>query len=155
VVRAHFKPVTPDQRLRELTKEFRAFDQQEPGPERAERLAAFVRTAHQHRQLNMAMHAAQLCLEEDPDDPDLLLRSYVNEDEPVDERLRSLRDLRDLAGYVERPDLAELAESRLLETARSWLTDATVVERRHHLRTLGSILPRAQVDDLRDELDRS
>jgi hypothetical protein len=152
VVRARFKPVTPDQRLRDLTKEFRGFEREEPGPERAERLASFVRSAHEHRQLNMAMHAAQLCLDDDPDAPDLLVRAYLGVDEPTEDRLRSLQDLRDLARYVGRDDIDRLADDELLRTARSWLADATEAERRHRLRTLASVLPRERVDDLRDEL---
>ncbi len=152
MVRARFKPVTPDQRLRELSKEFRDFEREDPGPERAERLASFVRSAHEHRQLNMAMHAAQLCLDEDPDAPDLLVRAYHAADEPPEDRLRALQDLGDLARYVDRGDIARLADDHLTETARAWLTDATEVERRHRLRTLASVLPRERVDDLRDEL---
>lgn len=152
MVRARFKPVTPDQRLRDLTKEFRAFEREEPGPERAARLASFVRTAHEHRQLNMVMHAAQLCLQDDPDDPDLLVRAYFDVDEHIEERLHSLQDLRDLARYVARDDIDRLADEELLRTARAWLAGATAAERRHHLRTLASVLPRERVDDLRDEL---
>jgi hypothetical protein len=153
VVKAHYKPVTPEQRGRELTRELRTLEQEEPGPDRARRLASFVRSAHEHRSLNLAMHAAELCLADDPDDPDLLLHAYVDEQADLEEQLRALQDLRDLAGYVGRDDLDALADERLLTTARTWLADATAVERRHRLRTLTSILGRERVDDLRDELD--
>lgn len=152
MARARFKPVTPDQRLRELTKEFREFEREPAGPERAERLASFVRSAHEHRQLNMAMHAAQLCLEDDPDDPALLVGAYLIDEEPSEDLLRSLQDLGDLGRYVGREDVARLADERLDEAARGWMLAATEAEQRHRLRTLGSILPRERVDDLRDEL---
>ena len=152
MVRARFKPVTPDQRLRDLTKEFRTFERDEPGPERAARLASFVRAAHEQRQLNMAMHAAQLCLQDDPSDPDLLVRAYLDPDEGTEDRLRALQDLRDLARYVGRDDIDELAERELDTTARAWLSGASEAEQRHRLRTLGSIFSRERLDDLRDEL---
>jgi hypothetical protein len=153
VVQARYKPVTPDQRQRELTKEFKGFEREEPGPERAQRLATFVRAAHQERQLNMAMHAAGLCLEDDPDDPSLLIEAYLSADEPTEDRLRAISDLQDLARYIGRPDLGEVAEERLVSTARDWVADATDVERRHRLRTLTSLVSREFADDLRDELD--
>lgn len=155
VVQARYKPVTPDQRLRELTKEFRGFDREEPGPERAERLATFVRAAHRERQLNMVMHAAQLCLDEDPDDPSLLVAAYLDPDEPPEDRLRSMSDLEDLARYVGRPDVGEVASQRLADGARAWVAEATDVERRHRLRTLTSLVSRRFADDLRDELGDS
>jgi hypothetical protein len=155
VVQARYKPVTPDQRLRDLSKEFKGFEREEPGPERATRLAAFVRAAHQERQLNMAMHAAQLCLEEDPDDPSLLISAYLDAEEDPEERLRAISDLKDLARYVGRADVGAVADERMLSTARSWLEEANDVERRHRLRTLTSMVSREFADDLRDELDAS
>jgi hypothetical protein len=154
VVQARYKPVTPDQRLRDLSKEFRGFEREEPGPERAQRLAVFVRAAHYERQLNMAMHAASLCLEDDPDDPSLLIEAYLGADEDPEDRLRAISDLKDLARYIGRADLGEVADERLRTTARAWVEDATEVERRHRLRTLTSLVSREFADDLRDELDR-
>ena len=153
MVQARYKPVTPDQRLRDLSKEFRGFEREEPGPERAARLATFVRAAHQERQLNMVMHAAQLCLEDDPDDPSLLISAYLDAEEDPEERLRALSDLKDLARYIGREDVRAVAEERMLTTARAWVAEATDVERRHRLRTLTSMVSREFADDLRDELD--
>lgn len=152
MVRSRYKPVSPDQRIRELRKEFRGFDTEEPGPERAERLATFARAAHDQRQLNMAMHAANLCLEDDPAPPALLIDTYAAAPD-VEDRLRSLSDLIDLARYIERPDVAAAAEVQLKDAARSWLSEAGDGERRHRLRTLGSLGGRAFADDLRDELE--
>lgn len=153
MVKARYKPVTPDQHGRDLARELRSLEQEEPGPDRARQLASLVHTAHEQRHLNLAMHAASLCLEDDPDDPALLVSAYLDEDLDGEDRLRRLQDLRDLARYVGRDDLDELADARLEETARTWLTEATVAERRHRLRTLTSILGRERVDDLRDQLD--
>jgi hypothetical protein len=153
VVRARYKPVTPDQRLRDLRKEFKGFDKEEPGPERAARLAVFARAAHDERQLNMAMHAAQLCLDEDPDAPDLLVAAYRSDQTDVEERLRSYADLKDLARYVDRPDVVTLAEGMITEEARAWLADGDEQEQRHRLRTLTSVVDRAFADGLRDELE--
>jgi hypothetical protein len=153
VVRTRYKPVTPDQRLRDLRKEFKNFDKEEPGPDRAARLAAFARAAHVERQLNMAMHAAQLCLDDDPDEPALLVAAYEASTHDVEERLRAYSDLQDLARYVDRPDVATLAEERLAERARAWVADADDQERRHRLRTITSVVSRAFADDLRDELE--
>lgn len=152
MVRSRYKPVSPDQKIRDLRKDFRGFEREEPGPERAERLAVFARAAHDERQLNMAMHAAQLCLEDDPEAPALLLETYAAYPE-VEDRLRSLSDLIDLARYIERPDVSEQAEGRLRDAARGWLAEAGDGERRHRLRTLGSLGGRAFADDLRDELE--
>jgi hypothetical protein len=153
VVRARYKPVTPDQRLRDLRKEFKGFDKEEPGPERAARLAAFARAAHDERQLNMAMHAAQLCLDEDPDAPELLVAAYRTGQTDVEERLRSYADLKDLARYVDRPDVVTLAEEMITEEARAWVADGDEQEQRHRLRTLTSVVDRAFADGLRDELE--
>jgi hypothetical protein len=157
VVRARYKPVTPDQRIRDLRKEFGGFDKEEPGPDRAARLAVFARAAHDERQLNMAMHAARLCLEDDPDAPALLVDAYRvdAEDTTVDdeERLRSYVDLADLARYVDRPDVVDLAEGMLREGARAWVAAGDDQERRHRLRTLASMVDRAFADDLRDEVE--
>lgn len=154
MVRARYKPVTPDQHGRDLARELRSLEQEEPGVDRARQLASIAHTAHEQRHLNLAMHAASLCLEDDPDDPSLLVSAYLDVDAADGEdRLRRLQDLRDLARYIGRDDLDELADARLEETARVWLTEAGVAERRHRLRTLTSILGRARVDDLRDQID--
>jgi hypothetical protein len=157
VVRARYKPVTPDQRIRDLRKEFGGFDKEEPGPDRAARLAVFARAAHDERQLNMAMHAAQLCLADDPDAPALLVDAYRTDpsDDTVDdeERLRSYVDLADLARYVDRPDVVDLAKGMLRDEARAWVAAGDDQERRHRLRTLASMVDRAFADDLRDEVE--
>lgn len=152
MARTRYKPVTPDQRVRDLRKEFKGFDKEEPGPERAARLAAFTRAAHHERQLNMAMHAAALCLEEDPDAPALLVDAYRAEDADVEERLRSYGDLQDLARYVDRPDVGDIAEELLATEARAWVAAGDEQEQRHRLRTLTSLVSRAFADDLRDDI---
>ncbi|MEX0835169.1 MAG: hypothetical protein WD010_03690 [Nitriliruptor sp.] len=152
MVRARFKPVTPDQRLRDLRKEFKGFEKEEPGPDRAARLAVFARAAHDDRQLNMAMHTAQLCLDEDPDPPALLVDAYRTSSATDEDRLRSYTDLQDLARYIDRPDLGDLAERSLHDEARDWVLTGGDQERRHRLRTLSSMISRRFADGLRDEL---
>jgi rubrerythrin len=152
VVRPRYKPVTPDQRIRQLRKEFRTLEKQETGPDRAAQLAEFTRSAHEERQLNMAMHTAARCLEEDPQAPDLLVRAYTDGVEDTEDRLRAYVDLEDLARYVERPDLTELAERRIAEDARAWIREADEAEQRHRLRTLTSMISREFADTIRDEL---
>lgn len=154
MVRPRYKPVTPDQRIRELRKEFRHLETKvEPGPERAEQLAAFTQAAHAERQLNMAMHTAALCLEEDPDPPALLIAAYLpDEQEDPEERLRSLVDLQDLARYVDEPGLRDFADGRIGEEARRWVRSGSEAEQRHRLRTLGSMIGQPFADRIRDEL---
>lgn len=152
-MRARYKPVSPDQRIRELRKEWKALQKEEPSPERAERLAAFARSAHEDRQLNMAMHTAQLCLEDDPDAPALLLAAYLTGDEDdTEEELRTLVDLKDLARYVGREDLQATADERIDELAFAWIRDADEAESRHRLRTLTSMFDRAYADGIRDRI---
>lgn len=153
MVRSRLKPVTPDQRIRDLRREFAGFEREEPGPERAARLAVFARAAHDERQLNMAMHAAQLCLDDDPDAPALLVDAYRLEGTDTEERLRSYGDLADLARYIDRPDIADLARADLAAEARTWIADGDDQERRHRLRTLASMVSREFADGLRDELE--
>jgi hypothetical protein len=153
VARTPFTPATPDQRARELQRSFRDFDREEPGPERAARLATFTRAAHQERQLNMAMHTAQLCLAEDPEQPALLVAAYLGDDGDDEEQLRSVSDLRDLGRYLDRADIVTLADSELGERARTWVTDGDEQQRRHRLRTLSSLVSRAFADTIRDELE--
>jgi hypothetical protein len=148
------KPVTPDQRIRDLRKEFRTLERDEAGPERAARLAAFTRAAHLERQLNMAMHTAVQCLEDDPDAPALLLAAYDPDDADDEERLTSLSDLHDLARYLERPDITEVAMARLQETAQAWVLAGPESERRYRLRTVQSLTSSAVADRIRDQLDR-
>lgn len=146
---------TAEQRLRDLRKEFRGFDKEAPGPDRAARLAAFARAAHADRQLNMAMHAAQLCLDEDPDAPQLLVGAYVDRTGPDDDpetRLHVLVDLRDLGRYLGRPDISEAAEAAVTTTAHQWVGQAGPAEQRYRLRTLASLVSRQFADDLRDKL---
>jgi hypothetical protein len=154
MVRPRFKPVTPDQRIRELRKEFRQLQNKvEPGPERAEQLAAFCRAAHEERQLNMAMHTAQQCLEEDPDSPALLIAAYVPEElTDPEERLRALVDLQDLARYVDAPELRTYADERIDAEAREWVKGAADADQRHRLRTLASMVDQRFADTIRDEL---
>jgi hypothetical protein len=147
------KPVTPDQRLRDLRKEFKGFEKEEPGPERAARLAAFTRAAHTERQLNMAMQAAALCLEDDPDDPALLLAAYADENEDTEAQLRALDDLRDLARYIDRPDITGYADRELRDRSRAWVEAGDEAERRHRLRTVQSVTSRELADRIRDELE--
>ncbi|MBW3657011.1 MAG: hypothetical protein KY457_00100 [Actinobacteria bacterium] len=153
MVRPRYKPVTPDQRIRELRKDFRSLQkEEESGPGLADRLASFTREAHLERQLNMAMHTATRYFEEDPEAPELLVQAYL---EPVDgpeDRLRAFVDLRDLARYVDRPELAERCDAAIASEAREWVRGADEAERRHRLRTLTSMLSREFADQLRDEL---
>jgi hypothetical protein len=146
------KPVTPDQRVRDLRKEFRNFEKEEPGPDRAARLAGFVRAAHDERQLNMAMHAAALCLDEDPQAPALLVEAYVDPDAPLEEQMHTFGDLRDLARYLDRPDIATTADERQRTVARDWVADGDDGERRYRLRTVQSAISREAADAIRDEL---
>lgn len=153
MVRATYKPISPDQRVRDLRKEFRGFEKEEPSPDRAARLAAFARAAHDDRQLNMSMHAAQLCLEDDPDAPALLVAAYAGDGADPEEQLRSVTDLKDLARYIDRPDIVTHADELLATRARAWVADADDTERRHRLRTLTSMIGREFADDLRDEVE--
>lgn len=154
MVRPRYKPVTPDQRIRELRKEFKHLENKvEPGPERAEQLAAFTRAAHDERQLNMAMHTAALCMEEDPEAPALLIAAYLPDDlDEPEERLRALVDLQDLARYVDVAELRGFAEERIAEEARAWVKAGSDAEQRHRLRTLGSMIGQPFADGVRDEL---
>jgi hypothetical protein len=151
MVNAPYKAVAPDQRARDLAKELTALEKDEPGPDRAARLAPLVRAAHAERQLNLAMHAAALCLAEDPDPPALLIDAYALDEDP-EERLRTLGDLRDLARYVDRPDLGTYAEGQLRSEAMAWVRAGEEHERRHRLRTVQSATSRAVADEIRDEL---
>lgn len=155
MVRARYKPVSPDDRIRELRKELKALQKEEPSPERAERLAAFARAAHEDRQLNMAMHTAQLCLDEDPAAPTLLLAAYEpSDDDDPEEVIRGWADLQDLARYVDRSDVKATADQRVREAAIAWLRDADEPERRHRSRTLASVFDRAFADDMLDAAGR-
>ncbi len=151
---ASSKPVTPDQRIRDLRKEFRSFDGEEPGPERAARLAGFTRAAHLERQLNMAMHTAALCLEDDPEAPALLVAAYAADEGDEEARLAALSDLVDLARYLDRPEVKDAAMELLREGARTWVLAADEGERRYRLRTVQSLTTVAVADEIRDELDR-
>lgn len=155
MARPRYKPVSPDQVIRELRKEFRRLrTKEEPGPERAAQLAKFTRHAHEQRQLNMAMHMASLCLEEDPDRPSLLVDAYLPPDlDDPEERLRALVDLRDLARYVDDPDVRALTDERIADDARSWVRAGNEAERRHRLRTLGSMVDQHFADTIRDEIE--
>ena len=155
MVRPKYKPVSPDQAIRELRKEFRRLQtKEEPGPERAALLATFCRAAHEERQLNMAMHTATLCLEEDPERPQLLIDAYITPDlEDTEETLRALVDLQDLARYVGDEELRRWVDGRLDDDARTWVRDGNEQERRHRLRTLGSMVNQQFADQIRDELE--
>lgn len=152
-MRARYKPVTPDQQIRDLRKQLKALQKEEPSPERAPRLAAFARTAHHARQLNMAMHTAQQSLDEDPDAPAELVAAYdLGEDADPEEALRSWSDLDDLGRYLGREDLREVADGHIRTLALAWVRGADEAEARHRLRTLTSMFDRAFADDIRDEL---
>jgi hypothetical protein len=143
----------PEKRARDLRREFSGFDKEPPGPERAVRLAAFTRAAHADRQLNMAMHTATMCLADDPDAPTLLVAAYLEDEAAIgDERLHALADLRDLARYVDRPDIATLADEQLRDEALAWVTEADDSERRYRLRRVQSVASRELADDIRDRL---
>jgi hypothetical protein len=150
MVRARFKPVPPDQRIRELRNEFKTFSKDAGAPDRVARLAAFTRAAHDERQLNMAMHTAQLCLDEDPDAPAALVAAYTSNPTDPEHRLRELSDLDDLARYVSRDDIREFCRTEIRTTALDWVRDAGEAERRHRLRTLASMFDRGFADDVRD-----
>lgn len=155
MARPRYKPVTPDQKIRELRKEFKAIRQEkeEPGPERAKKLASFVREAHLERQLNMSMHAGKLCLDEDPEPPSLLIEAYLPEDlEEPEDRLRALADLKDLARYLDNEELQSRTDDMIDTEAKAWITSADNATERHRLRRLASIFDREFADSIRDEL---
>lgn len=145
------RTVTVDQRIRELHKELGTLGAQPSSPERTAALALLTREAHATRQVNLAMQAAALCLD-DPEGAAALVDTYLDEDDH-EARLEALTDLRDLARYIDRPDIGETAQRHLTEVARSWVSDATPGERRYRLRTVQSLTSRELADRLRDELD--
>jgi hypothetical protein len=151
-VAANRKPVTPDQKSRDLQRDFRTLQKEDPSPERAAALATLARAAHVDRQLNLAMLAAQQCLDEDPSQPNLLVAAYAMET-PGESRLLELADLRDLARYLDRRDLVDVADRDFEAAARQWVIAAENGERRYRLRTVQSLGSRALADTLRDELD--
>lgn len=155
MARPRYKPVDPSRVIRDLRKEFKRLqNKEEPGPERAELLAAFTRSAHLERQLNMAMHTATQCLEEDPDAPDLLVAAYLPPDlKDAEERLRTLVDLRDLARYVDDDDLRSFVDEHIDDEARAWAREANDQERKHRLRALTSMFGREFADQIRDEFE--
>jgi len=155
VARPRYKPVDPAKVVRELRKEFKRLqNKEEPGPERAELLAAFTRAAHEERQLNMAMHTAAQCLEEDPDDPALLIAAYVQPGiEDPEERLRTFVDLKDLARYVDHEGLQSFVQEHIDTEARAWVREASEQERKYRLRSLTSMFGREFADQVRDELE--
>ena len=150
---ANSKPVTPDQRIRDLRKAFRGLEDAPPGPERATELAAFTRSAHAERQLNMAMHTAALCLADDPEAPTALVAAYDIDDEDPEVRLAALSDLHDLARYLDRADVAESAMELLRTGALDWVRAADEGERRYRLRTVQSLTSQRVADEIRDTLE--
>jgi hypothetical protein len=154
MVRARYKPVNPDQRIRELRKEFKELQTKvEPGPERAEQLAAFTRAAHGDRQLNMAMHTAALSIEEDPDPPAMLIAAYLPPDvDDPEERLHALMDLKDLGRYIGHDELRDHADDQLHDEALAWVREATDSEQRYRLRQLASYVDQRFADAIRDEV---
>jgi len=155
VARPRYKPVDPSRIIRDLRKEFKRLQtKEEPGPERAQLLAAFTRSAHEERQLNMAMHTASQCLEEDPEAPAMLIAAYLPPDlDDPEERLRTLVDLHDLARYVDSDDLQSFVDEHVDDEARSWARDATDQERKHRLRALTSMFSQSFADQISDELE--
>lgn len=151
MVRASFKPVPPDQRLRELRKELKELGKAEPGAETTQRLATFTRAAHDERMLNMVMHAGQRCLDEDSRAPKALLAAYKPVSADVEEQIRGWLDLVDLGRWLDRGDLQATGREHAEQTARDWLKKADAAEARHRLRTISSALGREFADDLRDE----
>lgn len=153
MVRPRYKPVSPDKRIRELRKEFKQLrKKEEPGAERAEKLAVFTHAAHAERQLNMAMHTATMCLEEDPDAPEMLVAAYVSEPDDREDLLRRLLDLKDLARYVDDEGLRTYADERFDDEARDWIASGSDGQQRHRLRVLSSLVSREYADTIRDEL---
>ncbi|MDX1659431.1 MAG: hypothetical protein R3343_11475 [Nitriliruptorales bacterium] len=155
MARPRYKPVTPDQKIRELRKEFKAIrkEKEEPGPERAKKLASFVREAHLERQLNMSMHAGNLCLEEDPDPPSLLIGAYLPDDlDDPEDRLRALADLQELSRYLDSSELESFTEDAIDKEAKQWVKEADDAAERHRIRRLASIFDREFADNIRDEM---
>ena len=155
MARPRYTPVDPAKVIRELRKEFKRLQtKEEPGPERAELLASFTRAAHEERQLNMAMHTATLCLEEDPESPAMLIAAYVPSDlDDPEERLRTFIDLRDLARYVDHEELRTWVQEHIDSEARAWAKGANEQERKHRLRALTSMFGREVADQIRDEIE--
>lgn len=154
MARPRYSGVDEGQRIRELRKEQRRLEtKEEPGRDRAALLAGLVKAAHEHRQLNMAMHAASMCIDEDPDAPSLLVDAYLTDDlvDP-EERLRTLVDLQDLARYIGHEDLRSWVDEQIDSEARAWVSAGNEQERRHRLRTLGSMVDGRFADTIRDEL---
>jgi hypothetical protein len=151
-VAASRKPVTPGQKSRDLQRELTALEKQEPSAERAAELATLARAAHEDRQLNLAMRAAELCLADDPSDPELLVAAYRCEPDGED-RLEELVDLRDLARYLDRGDISEVADQSIESSRRGFVLAGAASERRYRLRTVQSIASPQLADELRDELD--
>lgn len=153
MARSEGRPVTADQRVRDLQKEARAIEREPAGPDRAARLAAVARAAHDDRLLNLAMHTATIALEDDPQAPRALVDAYLCADADAEAQLHCLDDLRDLARYLERPDVTAIAEQQLEQVAYDYVAEAEAGERRYRLRTVQSLTSRELADRLRDRLD--
>gem|GEM_PF-5242044 len=70
-----------------------------------------------------------------------------------EETLRALVDLQDLARYVGDEQLRTWVDGRIDSDARAWVRDGNEQERRHRLRTLGSMVDQRFADQIRDELE--
>lgn len=125
-------------RARDLRKELKGLEKEEPSEARAERLADFTRRAHDERALNKAMHTAQLCLADDPEAPALLVAAYLRE-EASEDLLRSLSELANLGRWIGRDDLIAIARDRARTLAGAWLDASAGGERRRRMRTLASM----------------
>ncbi|MFN2557896.1 MAG: hypothetical protein ABR592_13710 [Nitriliruptorales bacterium] len=140
-------------RVRDLRKELKELEREEPGEKRAERLADFARRAHEERALNKAMHVAQLCLEEDPRAPTLLVAAYTRE-EAAEDLLRALSELANLGRWLGRDDLVEIARGRARTLAPDWLDESAGGERRRRLRALASMFGDEFAEHLQGDVPR-
>lgn len=148
-----YKPVDPNKRLRKLRKDFKDLqrDRFGAGKERLERLAEFVREAHDERLINMVLHAAPILLDEDPKSPKRLVDAYLGSDD-IESVLEGVKELESLAGWIGREDISTLARETATELAPKWVAEADPGERRRRLRDLGSWFGRAFADDVRDQV---
>jgi hypothetical protein len=114
------------------------FDKEEPGPD-AGRAAGGVHPCRPRRAAAEHGDAHRDALPRGrPGRPGAAGRRLpADEDAPTEERLRALERPADLARYLDRPDVVELA-TRCCAGARAWVAAGDEGERRYRLRTVQS-----------------
>lgn len=141
--------VEPGRDRRRRQDRLKVLQRQPAGADRARQLAQLARELHDNREINLALDAARIALEDTDGDPAVLVEVYTSAHQRADLQIDDLSMLASLGQWLQDDRLCRMVRAQALDAATRWCGAVDGRERERRLDTLR----RRFDDDLADQID--